>query len=87
MYTNHAEHNCIQFAEKARLSGAILFVTHPPCAQCAGKIVDAGIKTVFFDSGDENFKKRWNSPEIISKMQSQGIEMIQHEQTQQEKSE
>ena len=41
----HAEKNAILFA-KQDLTGCTLYVTHHPCSQCAGYILQAGISRV-----------------------------------------
>ena len=50
--TAHAELLCINKASKKlkswRLDGAELYVTIEPCAMCAGAIVNARIKKVYF---------------------------------------
>jgi dCMP deaminase len=34
----HAEHNALIFADHARLAGATLYITFPPCERCAAMI-------------------------------------------------
>lgn len=48
VYTKHAEENAFLNAARmgARTKGATLYVNRYPCANCAGDIVQAGIKTV-----------------------------------------
>jgi len=43
--TIHAEANAIAFA-MGRASGCAMYVTHPPCSQCAAMIIQSGIKGV-----------------------------------------
>jgi len=47
----HAEANCIAKLAKSNESseGAIIFVTHSPCIECAKQIYVAGIKEVYYD--------------------------------------
>jgi len=56
--TRHAEQNAIAFAT-ASLDGSTIVVTHPPCAQCAGAIIQAGIKHVCYPKPSEAMLKRW----------------------------
>lgn len=44
----HAEENCIEYAERSRLPGATLFVTHSPCPDCCKRILLAKISRVFY---------------------------------------
>jgi len=46
----HAEDNALRKLTKSELSssGASLFVTHTPCLNCGVRIVDAGIKDVYY---------------------------------------
>jgi len=45
--TQHAERNALAFAA-APTNGATMFITHPPCASCAGGIIQAGIRHVCY---------------------------------------
>lgn len=63
--TIHAEANCIAKLARSCVSGegAIMFITHAPCIECAKIIYGAGIKTVYYrnvyknDSGIKFLKK------------------------------
>lgn len=48
-WMSHAEQNTIAFAarEGIRTKDCSLFVTHPPCSNCARSIIQAGIVCVF----------------------------------------
>lgn len=50
LFTVHAEANAIAAAARNghSLMNSALFCTHPPCAQCAALIVQAGITCVYF---------------------------------------
>lgn len=56
--TIHAEANAILFAQRP-LQGHSLYVTHHPCASCAGLIVQAGIAAVYHPPIDAGFVARW----------------------------
>lgn len=58
MRTLHAEMNAILFARRD-LTGATIYVTHPPCANCAATIVQVGIDRVVVAPTDVEFAKRW----------------------------
>lgn len=55
--TLHAEENAILFARRD-LRGCAVYVTHHPCASCAAKIVQVGIKKVFHVNHPA-MEKRW----------------------------
>jgi dCMP deaminase len=50
--TVHAEANAIAFAARHGVAteGATLYCTHGPCRDCAGLIINAGIKTVIYET-------------------------------------
>lgn len=61
LWTVHAEANAIANAARvgARLKGATAYVTLPPCAQCAGLLINAGIASVVVRAADDGQKARW----------------------------
>ena len=72
--TAHAEILAINKACKKlkswRLDGAEMYITVEPCSMCAGAIVNARIKKVYFDA---NKQKEKNIKEVpIEKMQTDG---------------
>lgn len=56
--TLHAETNALLFAHRD-LAGCTIYVTHPPCAQCAAKIVQTGIAHVVYPAPSDAFRERW----------------------------
>jgi dCMP deaminase len=56
--TIHAETNAILFARRD-LTGCTIYVSRPPCSQCAAKIIQAGIKVVVARSAPKDFVERW----------------------------
>lgn len=50
LYTTHAELNAILQADRQRLVGSTIFVTHFPCADCARAIIKSGIKYVIYNN-------------------------------------
>lgn len=56
--TLHAEENALLFA-RGSVQGCALYVTHPPCARCAAKLVQAGIVRVVAQAPAEGFMARW----------------------------
>jgi len=59
----HAEANAVANASftGTTLRGGIAYITHPPCADCAGLMVNAGICSVNFivDLNNDGFDDRW----------------------------
>lgn len=49
LYTTHAELNAILQADRNRLIGSTIFVTHFPCADCARSIIKSGISQVVYN--------------------------------------
>ena len=58
--TIHAEDNALLFAQRS-VVGCTIYVTHPPCAKCAAKIVQAGITRVVCPTPTAAFAERWSS--------------------------
>lgn len=57
--TIHAEVNALLFAGRS-VDGCTLYVTHPPCAQCAAKLIQSGIVRIVAPMPDEHFEQRWS---------------------------
>lgn len=64
--TIHAETNALLFA-KEDVEGMTCYVSHPPCAQCAAKLIQAGIQRVVWHSPDPEFVSRWAEDMAIAK--------------------
>ena len=56
--TLHAEVNAVLFAARD-LRDCTIYVTHPPCAQCAALIIQTGIRHVVFAPPSDDFLSRW----------------------------
>ena len=54
LYSTHSELNAILNYRGGSLDGAKLYVTLFPCNECAKAIIQAGIKTVVYDSDKYN---------------------------------
>lgn len=70
LWTIHAELNAILNAARDGVSvrGCDLYCTHPPCAQCAGAIVQAGISGVMWIEGDPGFMARLGESHTVARM-------------------
>lgn len=57
---SHAEANAILNAARhgVNLQGATIYISHPPCNECAKLIIQSGIKRVIYRPLSEDFK-RW----------------------------
>jgi len=77
MYVTHAELNAILNFRGGSMEGAKLYVTLFPCNECAKAIVQAGIKTVIYES--DKYEGQDNN--IASKMifKAAGIEYTQYQ--------
>ena len=56
--TLHAEENAL-LAAGARAEGCVAFVTHPPCSNCAAKLVQSGVLEVVYLPGSVQFNEKW----------------------------
>lgn len=57
--TKHAEANAIRYARKEDLVNATLYVTAPPCTQCAGDIIQSDIAVVRYLKPTDDFESRY----------------------------
>lgn len=79
-YFAHAERNALDLS-RSSVEGCWLFVTHPPCSDCARGIIQTGISTVVVDTkGIDEFKDRENWIDSVSHtvtmFKESGISMI-----------
>lgn len=58
--TVHAELNAI-LNSKEDLYGHRIYITHPPCSQCAAAIIQSGIKEVAYKKPDQDLLSRWGA--------------------------
>jgi dCMP deaminase len=65
--TVHAEMNAILQAT-ASLQGAVLYVTHHPCADCAGPIIQAGIKKIVIKTPQKGLAPNWDEKTKIARI-------------------
>lgn len=56
--TIHAEENALLFARRD-VTGMSVYVTRPPCARCAAKLVQAGVSRVVYPLPPVDFVERW----------------------------
>lgn len=57
--TIHAEENALLFA-RGSVAGMTIYVTRPPCARCAAKLVQSGIWRVVYPLPPVDFAERWS---------------------------
>ena len=58
MRTVHAEANALHFANRDVVA-CVVYVTHPPCANCAAHLIQRGISEVVFRRPSPEFLERW----------------------------
>jgi len=61
----HSEANALLFAQRD-VTGLTMYVTRPPCSNCAALIIQAGIARVVFPTPPEDFAERWAASMITS---------------------
>lgn len=59
-WVQHAERNLVNFAAKHGIAtdGCTVYVTHFPCSQCAGGLIQAGIRKVIVGDGKTSMPAR-----------------------------
>lgn len=74
--TLHAEDNAILSA-KEPLDGYTAYVTHPPCSNCAARLIQSGIVRVVFPKPDPAFIERWGASynESIEMFNESGVKI------------
>ena len=60
LMVQHAESNAIDNSIGS-LEGATIYATHFPCAQCAGRIIQRGIRHVVTQKPSDDFMSRWET--------------------------
>jgi len=72
--------------ERHNLRGATIYVGGPPCARCAAKIAQVGIKRVVCYAGTQAFRDRWaRDLELANHIYNEvGIEFVEYPQPEQE---
>ena len=81
-YTTHSELNAILNYRGGSLEGAKMYVSLFPCNECAKAIIQAGIKTIVYDSD-----KYQNTPAVIASkrmLDAAGVRYYQYTHTNRE---
>lgn len=78
--TIHAEANALLYAQRD-LSGCSLYVTRPPCSNCAALIIQSGIARVVYEAPDPEFMLRWKASidESLAMFAEAGVEVVSME--------
>jgi len=58
--TIHAEENALLFARRD-VTGMTVYVTRPPCARCAVKLIQSGVSRVVYPLPPVDFVERWGN--------------------------
>lgn len=80
MYASHAEANLIAFAARngIRTDNCTVVATHMPCAACTRTLIQAGIKTIVYGSGE--FRSLVEEREhTIMMCEEADVQLIDHE--------
>ena len=59
LIVQHAEVNAV-LNSNGRVTGATAYVTHPPCSNCTGLLIQAGIKRIVTYKASSALAKRYN---------------------------
>ena len=71
----HAEANAVAVGGRSRLMGATAYITRPPCSQCAGLLIQAGIKRIVWLRIDGETKWQANMELARIILKEAGIEI------------
>lgn len=74
--TVHAEANAVASAARRVMKGTTVYVTEPPCAQCAALLIQAGVKRIVFKR-NPNLSPKWRDSvrEGFTLLQEAGVEI------------
>lgn len=77
--TVHAEANALHFANRD-VHGCSIYITHPPCCNCAAHIVQRGISRVVFYTPSPYFLERWGDSfqESLRMFKEAGVIALHH---------
>jgi dCMP deaminase len=81
----HAELNAILNAHE-RLDGCSIYLTHPPCAQCAAALIQAGVAETVTKKPTQDLLSRWGDSinEGIELLTEAGIHYVEVEKSRSE---
>lgn len=76
--TVHSEMNSLHFANRD-VEGCTIYITHPPCANCASHLIQRGVRRVVFYRGSDEFLERWgdNYREALSMFREAHVEVCE----------
>lgn len=75
--TLHAEENALIFAQR-NLYGCSIYVTQPPCSNCAARIAQNGISRVYTSKPSDDFISRWGNSMAIAEeaLGEAGVDLV-----------
>ena len=78
LIVQHAEVNAV-LNSNGKVTGATAYVTHPPCSNCTGLLIQAGIKRIVTYKASSTLAKRYNASFKASlvMLKESGVEMTQ----------
>jgi dCMP deaminase len=65
----HAEENALLFCDFFKTENSVMYITHFPCLTCSKKIIQAGVKKIYY-------LNPYNNNKSIIYLQNSGIECI-----------
>jgi dCMP deaminase len=65
----HAEENALLFCDFFKTENSVMYITHFPCLTCSKKIIQAGVKQIYY-------LNPYNDNKSIIYLQNSGIECI-----------
>lgn len=79
LFCQHAERNLISFAARygIRSDGCSVYSTHFPCAQCAGALVQAGIRCVVVGAGQWQSQTADDRDAALSMMLEARVQIVE----------
>lgn len=76
--TIHAEENAVLFAGRS-VEGCTIYVTHHPCARCAAKLIQVGIRRVVIRTDGKPLSDAWRDElhSAASMFDEVGVEVVE----------
>jgi dCMP deaminase len=72
----HAESNALLYVDRSSIQNGTIYITAPPCMQCAKLISNSGLSTVRCLIGEEDSHR--NPEVVIEYLENCGIKVITH---------
>lgn len=70
----HAEANALLYVDRSAIHGATIYVTAPPCMNCAKLISNSGVKSVYCFIGEQDLHR--NPQTVFDYLNDCGLEVV-----------